>query len=131
MSKVADQITNMRKTQNKRETDRRELADVVEQEKLIEIKGGWEMPGEKAFTRLNTSFPYQAADRRNFPTFRFGQLSTTSETCPENWRFTPTVSVTILPVVRKLVSGGQVTFSPRENAILTTERNLTPRLAIQ
>lgn len=39
MSKVADQITNMRKTQNKRETDRRELADVVEQEKLIEVKG--------------------------------------------------------------------------------------------
>jgi nucleosome binding factor SPN SPT16 subunit len=39
MSKVSEQITNMRKTQNKRETDRKELADVVEQEKLIEVKG--------------------------------------------------------------------------------------------
>ncbi len=39
MSKIAEQITNMRKNQNKREIDRKELADVVEQERLIEIKG--------------------------------------------------------------------------------------------
>lgn len=39
MQKVSEQITNLRKAQNKRENDRKELADVVEQEKLIEIKG--------------------------------------------------------------------------------------------
>ncbi len=41
MSKVADQITNLRKAQNKKETDRKELADVIEQEKLIEVRGVW------------------------------------------------------------------------------------------
>jgi len=39
MSKVSEAITNMRKAQNKREMEKRDLADVVEQEKLIELKG--------------------------------------------------------------------------------------------
>jgi nucleosome binding factor SPN SPT16 subunit len=39
MARVSEGITNMRKAQNKRETEKRDLADVVEQEKLIELKG--------------------------------------------------------------------------------------------
>lgn len=50
MQKVSEQITNLRKAQNKRENDRKELADVVEQEKLIEIKGACAKCGGDAVT---------------------------------------------------------------------------------
>jgi nucleosome binding factor SPN SPT16 subunit len=39
MMKVSESITNMRKAQNKREMEKKDLADVIEQEKLIEMKG--------------------------------------------------------------------------------------------
>lgn len=39
LSKVSEQITEMRKAQNKKEVEKRDMADVIEQEKLIELKG--------------------------------------------------------------------------------------------
>lgn len=39
MAKIAEQITGLRKAATKRETERKLMADVIEQEKLIEIKG--------------------------------------------------------------------------------------------
>jgi hypothetical protein len=39
MMKVYEQITAMKKAATKREAEKKELADVVEQDKLIEIKG--------------------------------------------------------------------------------------------
>ena len=39
MLSVFDKITNLKKTATKLEAERREMADVVEQGKLIEIKG--------------------------------------------------------------------------------------------
>lgn len=39
MGKVADQIANMRKAQNKKEAEKKEMVDVVTQELLIEMKG--------------------------------------------------------------------------------------------
>ena len=41
MIKVYDAITALKKAATKREAERKELADVVEQEKLNEIKGAW------------------------------------------------------------------------------------------
>ena len=40
MLKVYETITGLKKAATKREAERKELADVIEQEKLIEIKGG-------------------------------------------------------------------------------------------
>lgn len=37
------EISDLKKTATKRENERKELADVVEQDKLIEIKGAWMM----------------------------------------------------------------------------------------
>jgi len=37
--KIFEGITNLKKSATKREAERKELADVIEQEKLIEIKG--------------------------------------------------------------------------------------------
>lgn len=39
MIKVYEQITAMKKAATKREAEKKEMADVVEQDKLIEIKG--------------------------------------------------------------------------------------------
>lgn len=39
MIKVSETITALKKAATKREAERKELADVVTQEKLIEIKG--------------------------------------------------------------------------------------------
>jgi nucleosome binding factor SPN SPT16 subunit len=39
MLKVFDQITSLKKAATKREAEKKEMADVVEQDKLIEIKG--------------------------------------------------------------------------------------------
>lgn len=39
MLKVYEAITALKKAAVKRETERKELADVIEQEKLIEVKG--------------------------------------------------------------------------------------------
>jgi nucleosome binding factor SPN SPT16 subunit len=39
MLKVYDTITGLKKAATKREAERKEMADVVEQEKLIEIRG--------------------------------------------------------------------------------------------
>lgn len=39
MIKVFDTITALKKAATKREAERKEMADVIEQEKLIEIKG--------------------------------------------------------------------------------------------
>jgi len=39
MTRISESITNMRKAQNKREMEKKDLADVIEQEKLIEMKG--------------------------------------------------------------------------------------------
>jgi nucleosome binding factor SPN SPT16 subunit len=39
MIKVFEAITALKKTATKREAEKKELADVIEQEKLIEIKG--------------------------------------------------------------------------------------------
>jgi nucleosome binding factor SPN SPT16 subunit len=39
MQKVYESITGLKKAATKREAERKEMADVVEQEKLIEIKG--------------------------------------------------------------------------------------------
>jgi nucleosome binding factor SPN SPT16 subunit len=39
MMRISESITNMRKAQNKREMEKKDLADVIEQEKLIEMKG--------------------------------------------------------------------------------------------
>lgn len=39
MQKVSEQITNLRKAQNKRDNDTREFADVVRQADLVELKG--------------------------------------------------------------------------------------------
>jgi nucleosome binding factor SPN SPT16 subunit len=39
MLKVYEQITGMKKAATKRENEKKELADVVEQDRLIEMKG--------------------------------------------------------------------------------------------
>jgi nucleosome binding factor SPN SPT16 subunit len=46
MLKVYDAITALKKAATKRDAERKEMADVIEQEKLIEIKG------ERASDRL-------------------------------------------------------------------------------
>jgi nucleosome binding factor SPN SPT16 subunit len=44
MLKIFEGITNLKKAATKREAERKELADVIEQEKLIEIKGQFRAP---------------------------------------------------------------------------------------
>lgn len=39
MLKVFEQITGLKKAATKREAERKELADVIEQERLVEVKG--------------------------------------------------------------------------------------------
>lgn len=39
MLKVFEQITALKKAATKREAERKELADVIEQERLVEVKG--------------------------------------------------------------------------------------------
>lgn len=39
MIKVYEAITSLKKTVTKREAEKKELADVVEQERLVEMKG--------------------------------------------------------------------------------------------
>lgn len=41
MLKVYETITGLKKAATKRYAERKELADVIEQEKLVEIKGVW------------------------------------------------------------------------------------------
>jgi hypothetical protein len=41
MLKVFEQITGLKKAATKRDAERKELADVIEQERLIEMKSEW------------------------------------------------------------------------------------------
>lgn len=41
MQKIFETITGLKKTASKKEAERKELADVVEQGNLIEMKGQW------------------------------------------------------------------------------------------
>jgi hypothetical protein len=104
MARVSEGITNMRKAQNKRETEKRDLADVVEQEKLIELKG---KPcrdvdsGCRLLTLMTT--PTQADDPTNSRMFISVPLWTTSVSRLENWKSTRTVCGTMLNPERKSV----------------------------
>lgn len=48
MLKVYEQITGMKKAATKRENEKKELADVVEQDRLIEMKGKLTLAGTSA-----------------------------------------------------------------------------------
>jgi nucleosome binding factor SPN SPT16 subunit len=67
MARVSEAITNMRKAQNKREMEKRDLADVVEQEKLIELKGKgrWHKDSGECYLLTSTTMPTQAEDLIN------------------------------------------------------------------
>lgn len=50
MLKVYEQITGMKKEATKREAQKKEMADVIEQEKLTEVKGKLNDPGPSGAT---------------------------------------------------------------------------------
>lgn len=49
MMKIFDSVTALKKAATKREAERKEMADVIEQEKLVEIKG--QLPGKYSTER--------------------------------------------------------------------------------
>lgn len=52
MLKVYEQITGMKKEATKREAQKKEMADVIEQEKLTEVKGKLSLSGNRSSTKL-------------------------------------------------------------------------------
>lgn len=94
LAQVAQDITELRKNALRREQEKKEMEDVVEQDKLVEIRSTLHL--------LKASLPIltvnQTVDRSNYPMSIFGRRSTESA-CLEKSRSIRMVSGTCLPSV--------------------------------
>ena len=52
IKKIVDRITDLRKSLTKREQEKKEMEDVVEQEKLIELRSLWSIPSKNSSSDL-------------------------------------------------------------------------------
>lgn len=116
-SEIATQISNMKRDSVKKEQEKKDMEDVVEQDKLIEIRS--KSPFDSH--RVQVTNKRQTVARRFWITSLFGRLWKAS-VFPEKWKSTRTVFATSLLLTPNI---GWIYYSPTSSTSSSSPVNMS------
>lgn len=107
LAQVAQDITELRKTALRREQEKKEMEDVIEQDKLVEIRSKLPCFSNDVSPVLT---PVQTVVLSSCPMCTFG-LRWMGSVCPEKWKFTRMVFATYLRFAMSMSTCSSATSS--------------------